>query len=774
MNKHFLLFLLVFQLNIFLGLAQEEISKHTVVKGETVTSIARKYRVTPNDLYQLNPNISEGIKEGQVIVLPDSAIKIQSDKSKPENNSSQSVPGIIYHRVEFGETKFGLSRRYGVSIAELERQNPHIVNMLQAGHQLEIRGGVDTHPATPKNKRPDSPSSEFVTYEVLPGETLYGISRRYGTTVDDLREANNLTGILKSGQILRIPVKNNRKENKENEQFHLVQAGETKYGLSKRYGVTIEELERQNPQIVRMLQTGQRINVPGEKSSMLTQKADVKQETKVPEKSDQQEVKQEIVTVTVSDQQPEEQELISETNPEESLKTAQESNVAELKPVQSDTEKKTWVDYQIQPKETLYGLSKKAGVTQEKLLEQNPVLNEGVKAGMMIKMPSDSVLEHIKPQKEATVADSKNTAIIKTNVEPVGLLKTINKIEKKEITFLTSFSSEKYLSFIQNPIAEPSKEIEFFAGANFAIDSLKAMGVMIEVKSTQVEISKDAKAEVAALKKNNVDKSKAVFYYSEGINSERIGEFASKNSIPLIVTSFDEHLQKPATTFVSIPSKQDLTAMVLKYIAGKNGNLVVVSDAVNALSEDFILQNFPKARLIKISGKDVLEDETLVKELILNKKNYVLLNTDKIGLILNTTTILLKHSQDYTIQLALMEPKESIQKEGFSEMRFKALNTIYPSYSKRNNLYQLNAFKASFKRKYNFEATEDAIKGFDITFDALVRLFQDKNFEALAKDEITEQLGHKFEYVKDSNGGYSNKGGYILQFDADSSTKIAN
>lgn len=777
MNKHFLLFLLVFQLNIFLGLAQEEISKHTVVKGETVTSIARKYRVTPNDLYQLNPNISEGIKEGQVIVVPDSAIKIQSDKSKPESNSSQSVPGIIYHRVEFGETKFGLSRRYGVSIAELEKQNPHIVNMLQAGHQLEISGGVDTHPATSKNTRPDSLSSEFVTYEVLPGETLYGISRRYGITVNDLRDANNLTGILKSGQILRIPAKSNRKEDNESGQFHLVQAGETKYGLSKRYGVTIEELERQNPQIVRMLQTGQRINVPGEKSSILTQKADVKQEIKVPEKSNQQEVKQEIVAVTVNDQKPEEQELISEINPEENLKTeeiVQESNVVQTKPLQSNTEKKTWVDYQIQPKETLYGLSKMAGVTQEKLLEQNPLLNEGVKAGMVIKMPSDRVLEYIKPQKEATVADSKNTAIIKSNVEPVGLLKTINKIEKKEVTFLTSFSSEKYLSFIQNPIAEPSKEIEFFAGANFAIDSLKAMGVKIEVKNTQVETGKDAKAEVAALKKNNVDKSKAIFYYSEGINSERIGEFASKNSIPLIVTSFDEHLQKPATTFVSIPSKQDLTAMVLKYIAGKNGNLVVVSDAVNALSEDFILQNFPKARLIKISGKDVLEEETLVKELILNKKNYVLLNTDKIGLILNTTTILLKHSQDYTIQLALMEPKESIQKEGFSEMRFKALNTIYPSYSKRNNLHQLNTFKASFKRKYNFEATEDAIKGFDVTFDALVRLFQDKNFEALAKDEITEQLGHKFEYVKDSNGGYSNKGGYILQFDTDSSTKIAN
>jgi len=70
MNKHTLLFLIVFQLTVFFGFAQENTSKHTVIKGETVSSIARKYKVTPNDLYQLNPDIFDGIKEGQVISIP--------------------------------------------------------------------------------------------------------------------------------------------------------------------------------------------------------------------------------------------------------------------------------------------------------------------------------------------------------------------------------------------------------------------------------------------------------------------------------------------------------------------------------------------------------------------------------------------------------------------------------------------------------------------------------------------------------------------------------
>lgn len=770
MNKHILLFLMVFQLIFFCGFAQENSSKHTVIKGETVSSIARKYKVTPNDLYQLNPDCYDGIKEGQVLMIPISVVKSQPKVSKSENISKTKGDGIIYHEVKFGETKFGLSRRFSISISELERQNPHIVKMLQAGHQLEIRGGVDSNPLKTQNSTSNQATTEFITYEVLPGETLYGISRRYGLTVDDLMDENTLTGILQIGQVLRIPVKSSQNSNNLNGQFHLVLAGETKYGLSKKYGVSIDELEQSNPQIVRMLQTGQRIVIPGSNSKSLVQKSETKQEEKVVKSPLKEEIKLESEIIETPSKVEKVEEVVAVVIPQNEEKS--ESTTAENKSVQSESVKSNWIDYEIQPKETLFGLSKMAGVSQDKLLEVNPILNEGVKAGVIIKMPSEKVSEFKKPL--TTVVEAKNTSAIENKVEAVGLLKTINKVEKKEITFLTSFSNEKYLSFIQNPIPEATKEIEFYAGANFAIDSLQKIGVMIELKNVQVEISKDGKAEISSLKKNNIDQSKAVFYQSEGINTEKISEFTSIKGIPFVVTNYEESAQKSATTFVSIPSKNDLALMVLKYISDKNGNLVVVSDAVSDLNEDFILQNYPKARFVKISGKDVLEDETLTKELILNRKNFVLLNTDKIGLILNTTTVLLKHSKEYTIQLALLEPKESIQKEGFSEMRFKALNTIYPSYSSRNNLNEINKFKTEFKKKFNFEATDEVLKGFDVTFDALVRLFQDKSFEALAKDEISEQLNHKFHYFKDLSGGYSNKGGYILQFNTDSNTKIAN
>jgi len=757
MKKFYFLIILLFQSGLSLLFAQEGITQHTVLKGETVISIAQKYKVTPNDLYKLNPELANGIKENEVINIPVSLVtKLQKTEPKSENNASNSNNDVIIYTVNPGETKFGLAKRFGISTSQLENQNPHIVNGLQSGHKLEIRGGKEVYVS--KESKNVNQFTDFIIYVVLPKETLYGISKRNGLTVDELTEANKdfLNGVLKSGQTLRIPVKKNNSSISENSNYHLVLAGETKYGLSKRYGISIEELEAKNPQIIKMLQTGQRIVVSGGVSSNAVSKQEVP--------------KSEPVLVEVP-------------------KVEQENVKSKDNPVKVEVPQSTdsgWVDYEVQPKQTLFGLSKMTGMSQDKLIEVNPNLAEGVKIGMIIKIPSDKITTELAaaykvPESKTVVPDveitqNKVESKVENKKEQIGLLKTLNTMEKKEVVMLLPFSTEKYEDFIKNQTlsTNQSTEFDFYAGATFAVDSLKRMNVKVDVKTIELEFNKEMKAELVSLKKNKVENSNAILCFSSKGSTEKIGDFASKNNIPFIVNRQEEGSKNYPSTFVSIPSKNDLAQMMLNYIAEKNGNLIVVSDAINALNEDFILQNFPKARFVKLSSKGVLESESLTNELILNRKNYVVLNTDKTGLILNTTTILLKESKDYQIQLALLQPKEYISGEGLSDMRFKALKMLYPSYSKRNNQEEINRFKIDFKRKYNFEPNPESIKGFDVTFDALVRLFQDKNFEATAKDDSTEQLNYTFHYFKNSDNGYSNKGGYILQYDVDSDTKIAN
>lgn len=756
-KKRILIFLLICLLSVVLQ-AQESIVKHAVLAGETVVSIAQKYKVTPNDLYQLNPDLVNGIKESQIILIPVSTVS--KTVQLPKKEVAQEVKKkeeVIYYTVQAGETKFGLAKRFAVSIAELEYQNPHIVSGLQAEHKLQIRGGYDSKPDKNINNSYQNLNKDitYTIYTVLPNETLYGISKRHGITVSELQNINKdfLNGILKSGQSLRVPSQNLPVNLPNKVKYHLVVAGETKYGLSKRYGVSIDELELRNPQIVRMLQTGQQLVIPDSKLNTIL----ISQEKNINEEI----VKNEVIQ-------------------EKAINTKQVS-------VQTAQTTSEWVDYEILPKQTLYGLSKMTGLTTEKLIEKNPNLEIGVQAGMIIKIPGDKITAELASTYKVPNNSESEKIEVKSKIEkPIeksiitseqnGLLKTINKVESKEVTLAIPFSSDKLNNFLQNKqlTKNENPDLEFYVGAIMAIDSLKKMNVLVEFKTLEVEVNKVNIADVATLRKNKAENSEAILHFSKDVKTENIGEFASKNNIPFITNQIEVGVKKFSSTFVGIPSKNEMAKQMLNYIASKNGNLIVISDEDNFSNEDFIREHFPKARFINVNQKDVLESERILNELLLNRKNFIVLNTNKTGLILNATTILLKESTTYQIQLALLEPKESIVGEGLSDMRFKALKMLYPSYSKRVNSKEIERFEIYFSKKYNYLPTQNVLQGFDLTFDSLIRLFQDVSFEATAKDIVTEQVCYSFNYYLSNEGCYLNKGIYILQFDVESESKLVN
>lgn len=748
MKKYYILFLLLFRSGIFEIYAQEAPLKHKVVKGETIELIAKKYQVSTTELYQLNPNLAKQFKENDEILIPKT--KIWNTK---DNDSDP-----IRHLVQPRETKFGLSRKYNISIAELERQNPHIVDMLRAGDELKIqvkpvKNNIDSRNTSENSNQ----NGDYNAYLVKPGETLWGIARRYKIAVSELIEINRsvLGAVLQSGQTISVPVKksNQISVSDSNYEQYIVEAGETKYGLSKRFGVSISELENLNPHIVKMLRTGHQINIPGRVMDKPTAKQPV--------------VKQEIKAVeTVAEK------AIQKTDTTVQSKTESPKTVAEKAVEKKDTtiepeasiEVKDMVPYEVQPKETLYGLSKMTGLSEEKLIELNPDLSNGLKAGMLLKIPSENA-SRITEVKTIPVDNSQS-----------GLLKSIKKGEQKEIAFLMPFTEEKYLDFIKSSprTDETTAQLEFYAGASMAMDSLRKNNVLITSKVFEIQSSGSNEKDFSNLIANNIHNYKAVFCPMEASGSEKLADYLSKNNIPMIFS----HTKKPvatfATTYNALISDVQLKKLILDYVVSKKQNTIIVSDPTRKESIDFIAQNYPEARFVKIDENGVFDSESLKSLLSTSTKNYVVLDTDKAGLILTTTTLLLKDSKQYDVEIALLEPKEKIKGEGLSEMRFKALKMIYPSLYKPTNIKELQRFKKDFILKYGFEPTIEAIKGFDVTFDTLLRLFQDRSFEALAQDAMTEQLKLSFRYSKNPDGGYINSRAYILQYSEDSDAKIVN
>lgn len=98
------------------------------------------------------------------------------------------------------------------------------------------------------------------TYKVKSGDTLYSISKKLDTTVDELKKLNNLdNNILSIGQVLKIPTKNIQVGDTE---LYQVQLGDTLYKIANKYNISVNELKILNGLDSDILSVGQLLEVP--------------------------------------------------------------------------------------------------------------------------------------------------------------------------------------------------------------------------------------------------------------------------------------------------------------------------------------------------------------------------------------------------------------------------------------------------------------------------------------------------------------------------------
>ena len=114
-------------------------------------------------------------------------------------------------------------------------------------------------------EKPDS----FATHKVKKKETLYGLARKYDLQIEQILQYNPLIKKigLKKRMLLQIPVylkpePITKSSLPDSLTMYLVQPKETKWRLAYRFGITIQELEKYNPEIILGLKIGQELIVP--------------------------------------------------------------------------------------------------------------------------------------------------------------------------------------------------------------------------------------------------------------------------------------------------------------------------------------------------------------------------------------------------------------------------------------------------------------------------------------------------------------------------------
>ncbi len=168
--------------------------KHKVEKGQTLYSLSKFYKCEINDILSSNPGIDQGLKEGAEVWIP--AERADGGKTK-----SQTISGQTYltHVVEKKETLFSIAQRYNVDINTIVATNPGVDAGINKGQEIKI----PVKAALPKIEIRE----DFVRHEVKSGETLYGISKLYNVTPDEIKSVNpGMSESLALGQILVVPV----------------------------------------------------------------------------------------------------------------------------------------------------------------------------------------------------------------------------------------------------------------------------------------------------------------------------------------------------------------------------------------------------------------------------------------------------------------------------------------------------------------------------------------------------------------------------------------
>jgi hypothetical protein len=143
-------------------------------------------------------------------------------------------------------------------------------------------------------------------------------------------------------------------------------------------------------------------------------------------------------------------------------------------------------------------------------------------------------------------------------------------------------------------------------------------------------------------------------------------------------------------------------------------------------------------------------------------------------MILSTTNLMMNEMKTYQMQLVIIEPNETLNFEEITMKRLTVLKMLYPSLTRESNSSESTLFETDFKKKNKILPNQFATRGFDITFDTMLRLSQGKSFAQSVNDDKTEQLESKFEYQKKDTEGYINKGVYILEYQDDLTVKPVN
>lgn len=562
-------------------------------------------------------------------------------------------------------------------------------------------------------------------YEAKEGETLYGISREFGVTQEEIIELNEKvrTGV-KKGMQLRIPVSSTRFERdrtlaaapapSKGVTTHLVQAKETVFGITRRYGITSEQLREANPTFDGNLKVGQTLVIPQPADKAAADKGGIGRQCGVT------------------------------THP-------------------------------VQAKETIYGIGRQYGVTSEQLKRANPFLNDRMpRVGDTLTIPSKGETASPVYKISETKIESKidDDAVDVDALRPVEY--ALSSYRRPEAPVDASpVNVSLLMPFMLDRESEQdqtlSKFIEFYEGVLIGLDELKAAGYVVRLNVYDIEKTAD-KVESVLRQHPEIGRGDLIIGPAYAGQVGILSRYSIHRQVPLLVpftrrvSGIGQNTHAFQFNGGTGSEWEFVTNLVVKYLTGKRVLVVNYNSDANdeaAQYAKYLSQKLPLYGIeCQTSNYSIYSFPNLVGSLSDNQENVIVLGTREATL-----------AQDALNEIARWrEQGKKVTVFGFDNWGAAKLEQVKPvCYYSKFNVNESDAtyqeYAAKLRREFGVTTTREPrydLLGRDLIVYFVKHLAVGSRTWTPSGDMVEEELQSRFSWRRMGSGGYVNQACYFI------------
>ena len=446
-----------------------------------------------------------------------------------------------------------------------------------------------------------------------------------------------------------------------------------------------------------------------------------------------------------------------------------------------ETLKEQFVVYEVKKGDTFYSLNKMFKVSRGELLLLNPELKEGLKVGMLLKIkeiPTEIVSEEI----------FYNDEIDRNKDLKVALLLPFrtHKYRNDSLTLKEIFDRNATLLNITT---------DFYLGAEIAIDSLRRKGVAIEFN---VYDTGDRRSNTlnSIISRNNLNANDVII---GPLYSEEVTTVAAQVNIPVIYPVYsDEQSRFSSSNIVKTsPEKKVFREELERYIIENIHKVEVVADSNeitvnNTIDENVVLD---QGNIIIVSDDNYKSKQTsktiqsnlslntsatvnvlspqngyIAKERFLellkpNAKNWVIIATDNNVAVSDAINSLISLPEETTVKVFTFDKGRVYDKIDNRKLAKIGFTYVSDEFVDENSL-STRIFNKQYQKKNKALPSFYATKGFDITYDILIRLASGYDLKTTLNQGMSERVESKFDY-RNSKYLAENQGLFIVQYNKD-------